>query len=76
MRELEGNRAVRSKRVISVIDCHAEGEVGDVTIGNVPAFEGRAWITGRHACFPDPEDPYPQGYVVPGAWGLTGTLSQ
>lgn len=42
----------------------------------VPAIEGRAWITGHHTYFLDPEDPYPQGYLVPDTWGVTGTLSQ
>lgn len=42
----------------------------------VPAIEGRAWITGHHTYFLDPEDPYPEGYLVPDTWGVTGTLTQ
>lgn len=42
----------------------------------VPAIEGRAWITGQHTYFLDPDDPYPQGYVVADTWGVTGTLTQ
>ena len=42
----------------------------------VPAIEGRAWITGHHTYLLDPEDPYPEGYLVPDTWGVTGTLTQ
>lgn len=42
----------------------------------LPTIEGRAWLTGHHAYFLDPDDPYPQGYLVPDTWGVTGTLSQ
>ncbi len=42
----------------------------------VPAIKGRAWITGHHTYFLDPDDPYPEGYLVPDTWGVTGTLTQ
>jgi proline racemase len=42
----------------------------------VPAIEGRAWITGFHNYLLDPDDPYPQGYVVSDSWGVTGTMTQ
>jgi len=42
----------------------------------LPQIEGRAWITGFYSYLLDPDDPYPQGYVVSDSWGVTGTLSQ
>ena len=42
----------------------------------VPAIKGRAWITGHPTYFLDPDDPYPEGYLVPDTWGVTGTLFQ
>ncbi|MBV8184796.1 MAG: proline racemase family protein [Hyphomicrobiales bacterium] len=42
----------------------------------IPAIEGRAWITGFHDYLLDPDDPYPQGYVVSDSWGVTGTVTQ
>ena len=42
----------------------------------LPAIEGRAWITGFHTYLLDPDDPYPQGYVVSDSWGVTGTIRQ
>ena len=42
----------------------------------VPSIRGRAWITGLHNYLLDPEDPYPEGYVVGDSWGVTGTLVQ
>ncbi|MFI5012421.1 MAG: proline racemase family protein [Hyphomicrobiales bacterium] len=42
----------------------------------MPAIEGRAWITGFHTYLLDPDDPYPQGFVVSDSWGVTGTITQ
>ncbi len=42
----------------------------------VPAIRGRAWITGFHTYLLDPDDPYPEGYLLPDSWGVTGTLAQ
>jgi proline racemase len=42
----------------------------------MPAIKGRAWITGHHTYFLDPDDPYPEGYLVPDTWGVTRTLFQ
>jgi len=42
----------------------------------VPAIRGRAWITGFHTYLLDPDDPYPEGYLLADSWGVTGTLSQ
>ena len=54
--------------------------VGDTRVGDraaiVPAIAGRAWITGFHQYVLDPDDPYPQGYVLNDTWGVTGSLTQ
>jgi proline racemase len=42
----------------------------------VPAIRGRAWITGFHTYLLDPDDPYPEGYLLSDTWGVTGTLVQ
>lgn len=42
----------------------------------IPAIRGRAWITGFHTYLLDPEDPYPEGYLLPDTWGVTGSLVQ
>ncbi len=42
----------------------------------LPTIEGRAWITGFHSYCVDSSDPYPQGYVLPDAWGVTGNITQ
>jgi proline racemase len=42
----------------------------------LPSIRGRAWITGYHSYRIDPQDPYPQGYVVSDTWGVTGNISQ
>jgi len=54
--------------------------VADTRVGDraaiVPAIAGRAWITGFHQYVLDPDDPYPQGYVLNDTWGVTGSLTQ
>ncbi len=42
----------------------------------VPAIKGRAWITGFSTYLLDPDDPYPEGYLLADSWGVTGTLTQ
>jgi proline racemase len=42
----------------------------------VGAIAGRAWLTGSMQYWLDPEDPYPQGYVVADSWGVTGRADQ
>jgi len=37
----------------------------------VPAIRGSAWITGIAQMFVDPDDPYPEGYVLADTWGVT-----
>lgn len=54
--------------------------IGETTIAGRPAIlptiEGRAWITGFHSYCLDTTDPYPQGYVLPDTWGVTGNITQ
>jgi proline racemase len=42
----------------------------------VPEITGRAWITGEHAYYLDPTDPYPQGYVLSDTWGTSTSVKQ
>jgi len=42
----------------------------------IPSVAGRAWITGFHQYVVDPEDPWPEGYVVADTWGTSGTTAQ
>lgn len=42
----------------------------------IPKITGRAWITGQHSYMLDPEDPWPQGYVLSDTWGVTQGLKQ
>ena len=41
-----------------------------------PQITGRAWITGQHSYFLDPEDPWQSGYMLSDTWGVTPTLKQ
>jgi trans-L-3-hydroxyproline dehydratase len=38
----------------------------------VPAIRGSAWITGVFQYFVDPDDPYPEGYLLADTWGVSG----
>ena len=40
----------------------------------VPAIRGSAWITGVSQVFVDPNDPFPEGYVLTDTWPGTGAL--
>jgi proline racemase len=42
----------------------------------LPALKGRAWVTGLHTYLLDPDDPYPEGYILPDTWGVTGKATQ
>lgn len=42
----------------------------------IPQITGRAWITGQHSYFLDPEDPWQSGYMLSDTWGITPTLKQ
>jgi trans-L-3-hydroxyproline dehydratase len=50
--------------------------VAETTVGGrpaiVPAIRGSAWITGIFELFVDPDDPYPEGYVLSDTWGVAG----
>jgi trans-L-3-hydroxyproline dehydratase len=38
----------------------------------VPAIRGSAWITGVSQLYVDPDDPFPEGYLLADTWGVTG----
>lgn len=42
----------------------------------IPQITGRAWITGQHSYFLDPDDPWQSGYMLSDTWGVTPTLKQ
>jgi trans-L-3-hydroxyproline dehydratase len=42
----------------------------------VPAIKGRAWITGFSTYLLDPDDPFPEGYLLRDSWGVTGEITQ
>jgi trans-L-3-hydroxyproline dehydratase len=42
----------------------------------IPAIRGRAWITGISTYLLDPDDPYPEGYLLADSWGVTGKITQ
>jgi proline racemase len=53
----------------------AETSVGDRP-AIVPAIRGSAWITGISQLFVDPTDPFPEGYLLPDTWGVSGVDTQ
>jgi trans-L-3-hydroxyproline dehydratase len=53
----------------------AETRVGD-RAAIVPAIRGSAWITGVSQLFVDPDDPFPEGYVLADTWGVSGLDTQ
>jgi len=42
----------------------------------VPAIRGSAWITGISQLLVDPTDPFPEGYLLPDTWGVSGLDTQ
>ena len=34
----------------------------------IPSIRGRAWITGTTELYVDPDDPFPEGYVLTDTW--------
>jgi proline racemase len=61
----------------SVIGSTFDGRiVEETTVGGrpaiVPAIRGSAWITGISHLTVDPDDPFPEGYVLPDTWGVSG----
>lgn len=58
----------------SIIDsCFDVSFVGETTVGDrvavLPRISGRGWIHGIHQIGVDPNDPYPQGYLLSDTWG-------
>jgi proline racemase len=57
----------------SVIGSTFDGRiVSETTVGGrpaiVPAIRGSAWITGITQLFVDPDDPFPEGYLLTDTW--------
>ena len=50
--------------------------VSDTRVGDhtaiVPAIRGSAWITGVSQLYVDPDDPFPEGYLLADTWGVSG----
>ncbi|HET9674012.1 MAG TPA: proline racemase family protein [Gaiellaceae bacterium] len=42
----------------------------------VPAIRGSAWITGVWQVYVDPDDPFPEGYLLSDTWGVSGRDTQ
>ena len=53
----------------------SEARVGE-RVGIVPTIRGSAWITGVTQLYVDPDDPFPEGYVLPDTWGVSGVDAQ
>jgi proline racemase len=65
----------------SVLGSTFDGRIaGEARVGDrdaiVPAIRGSAWITGIWQVFVDPADPFPEGYVLPDTWGVSGLDTQ
>jgi trans-L-3-hydroxyproline dehydratase len=65
----------------SVIGSTFDGRiVSETRVGDrpaiVPAIRGSAWITGVTQLYVDPDDPFPEGYLLPDTWGVTGQDTQ
>ena len=61
----------------SVLGSRFEGRiVSEARVGDraaiVPAIRGSAWITGVTQLYVDPDDPFPEGYLLPDTWGVSG----
>jgi proline racemase len=57
----------------SVIGSTFDGRiVSETTVGGrpaiVPAIRGSAWITGITQVLVDPDDPFPEGYLLADTW--------
>ena len=48
-------------RIVSTTDL-------DGTPAIIPSIRGRAWITGTTELYVDPDDPFPEGYVLTDTW--------
>ena len=65
----------------SAIGSTFEGRiVSETRVGDrpaiVPAIRGSAWITGVSQLYVDPDDPFPEGYVLADTWGVSGLDTQ
>jgi len=65
----------------SVLGTTFEGRiVAETRVGGrpaiVPAIRGSAWITSISQLFVHPDDPFPEGYLLPDTWGVSGLDSQ
>jgi proline racemase len=49
----------------------AEAQVGERP-AIVPAIRGSAYVTGIHQLLVDPDDPFPEGYLLADTWGVSG----
>ena len=69
----EGDGMTHASPIGSTFDGRivAEAEVGGRP-AIVPAIRGSAWITGISQVMIDPDDPYPEGYVLADTWGVSG----
>jgi trans-L-3-hydroxyproline dehydratase len=53
----------------------SETEVGG-RAAIMPAISGSAWITGVSQLYVDPDDPFPEGYLLADTWGVSGLDTQ
>ncbi|MBA3788358.1 MAG: proline racemase family protein, partial [Actinobacteria bacterium] len=53
----------------------SETRVGELS-AIVPAIRGSGWITGVTQLYVDPDDPFPEGYLLPDTWGVSGLDAQ
>jgi trans-L-3-hydroxyproline dehydratase len=65
----------------SVLGTTFEGRIVEETqVGDrdaiIPAIRGSAWITGISQHFVEPTDPFPEGYLLPDTWGVSGLDTQ
>lgn len=65
----------------SIIGSRFDGRIAEETSCGgrpaiVPEITGRAFITGTMTYLLDPEDPFPEGYVVSDTWGTSTAVRQ
>ena len=76
---LDGRRRRDDARVRDRLDLRRphrrKARVGDRP-AIVPAIRGSAWITGVTQLYVDPDDPFPEGYLLSDTWGVSGLDSQ
>ncbi|EJB06872.1 proline racemase [Rhizobium leguminosarum bv. trifolii WSM597] len=62
---------MRFKKVLSVVDCHAEGESGKVIVGGVGKVKSETMFDKRTYIETYPPDPYQQEFTVADTWMTT-----